>query len=661
MHGKWYHAMKMKVSESKTLKYRPDIDGLRSIAVLLVVVFHFNLVPGGRSGFIGVDVFYVISGFLITAILTKQLDAGTFSFSSFYLHRVRRLAPALFAVLFLVMLTGAVLLFPAEFVELSKQVLASQFYVANIYYWRTINYFGLHAENVFLLHTWSLAVEEQFYLLYPMVVFLIYRFCRSKLWVILSVGFAASFALNLWFVSSKPEATFYLLPTRAWELLAGSLGYYAATHFARSRGVNESLGMAGIALIAIGVVTFSEEIAFPGAFALLPTLGATLVLVGGSGHQTVTSRVLSVAPAVYIGRISYTLYLVHWPVNVFANQFFALGYTTPVRAAMFLFSIALSMAIFHLIEHPVRSGRLLSSGRWIARTYGAGLAITVGLVSIAVFLQGLPQRFPTEAMRLASFVNDKTQDLVECEFQGKPLSREDQFCRIGAKGIEPDWLVFGDSHAWAGYGAFDKWLTGQGKAGLFMFRNSCPPITGVHVVKDRGLCYAFNESVAAFLEHQDSIQNVFMVSTWRQAIEGRLSTEADVHLSKNESVRLFEHRFAESIKSLHRQGKRIFVWEPVPGARSNVPIAMGRAEIEGRSADIEIRRDEYLSDFAFFFRALDKERGFIAQTFSPSAALCESGICRVSLNRNPLYYDNAHITRSSADFWAAMLREQFRQ
>ena len=143
----------------KSLGYRPDIDGLRAVAVLLVVIFHFDLIPGGKSGFIGVDVFYVISGYLITGIIARQLDAGTFSFSTFYLQRIRRLAPALFAVLALVMLAGGLLLFPDALVDLAKQVLASQLYVANIYYWRSINYFGLHADGVYLLHTWSLAVE----------------------------------------------------------------------------------------------------------------------------------------------------------------------------------------------------------------------------------------------------------------------------------------------------------------------------------------------------------------------------------------------------------------------------------------------------------------------------------------------------------------------
>jgi hypothetical protein len=363
----------------------------------------------------------------------------------------------------------------------------------------------------------------------------------------------------------------------------------------------------------------------------------------------------------YIGRISYTLYLVHWPVNVFAKQFFTLEYTVPVRAAMLLFSIALSMTIFHLIEHPIRSGRLLSSGRWIVRTYGAGLATTIGLVSIIVFLHGIPQRLPAKAVHLAGFVNDKTQNMPECEFQGKPLTSTENFCRIGARDIAPDWLVIGDSHAYAGYGAFNKWLASQGKAGLFMFRNSCPPITGVHVFKDHGLCFAFNESVAAFLERHDSIHNVLMVSTWRQALEGRLSTGTDLLLSKTESISLFEKRFASSIEFLNRLGKRVFIWEPVPGARGNVPISMAKAEIEGRPASIEITRDEYLLEFEFFFRSLRNQENLIAQTFSPSAALCGSGVCQISFNGNPLYYDNAHVTRTSADFWAAMLREQYRQ
>jgi peptidoglycan/LPS O-acetylase OafA/YrhL len=644
-----------------SLKYRPDIDGLRAIAVLLVVVFHFNLIPGGKSGFIGVDVFFVISGFLITAIITKQLDAGIFSFSSFYLHRIRRLAPALFAVLALVMLAGSLLLFPHELVELSKQVLASQLYVANIFYWKTINYFGLRADNVHLLHTWSLAVEEQFYLFYPLAIVLLHRFARRQFWTALALGFVASFALNLWMVAAKPEATFYLLPTRAWELLAGSLAFYASAHFARSRTADELLGIGGIGLITIGVVTFHEGVKFPGSFALLPVLGAAFLIVGGSRHPTTASRILSAPVAVYIGRISYTLYLVHWPVHVFAKQIFEDGYTTSMRAAMFALAIIISSAIFHLVESPIRGGRYLSSGAGIAKSYAVGLVLTLVLVSAAIFSHGLPQRFPEEAIRLASFAKDRNDDIPHCEFQGKPLINADHFCRIGVKGMEPDWLVIGDSHAWAAHAAFDKWLSGEGRAALFMFRNSCPPISGVHVFRDKGLCHAFNKAVTAFLDRHDSIRNVVWVSTWRQAVEGRLSTSQNLRLSRDDSVKLFEASFAASLEHLHRKGKRIYVWEPLPGARHDVPVALAKAARQGIPADVELGREEYFKEFDFFFRSLEANRGAVAQSFSPSAVLCGSGKCSVEANGNPLYFDNAHVTKSSADFWAAMLTDQYRR
>jgi hypothetical protein len=188
-------------------------------------------------------------------------------------------------------------------------------------------------------------------------------------------------------------------------------------------------------------------------------------------------------------------------------------------------------------------------------------------------------------MRLASFVNDKTRDMPECEFQGKPLSNRDQFCRIGAKGIEPDWLVFGDSHAYAGYGAFDKWLADQGKAGVFMFRNSCPPITGVHVFKDRGLCFAFNESIVAFLEHHDSIRNVLMVSTWRQHLRSA-STGTSAFVAGG--VDAFSKSGLRVPSNFHEWETHIHLGAS-SGARSNVPISMAKAEIEAL-CDIGIRK-----------------------------------------------------------------------
>ena len=326
---------------------------------------------------------------------------------------------------------------------------------------------------------------------------------------------------------------------------------------------------------------------------------------------------------------------------------------------MFLASIVLALMIYHLIEQPVRSGRLRLSGSSIASAYGAGIVVTVGLVAVTLHAAGFPQRFQEQAMHLASFVKDRTQ-VPECEYRGQRLASREDFCRMGARDADPEWLIFGDSHAAAAFGAFDEWLAGQGKSGLFMFRNSCMPVTGIHVFKDKGLCLAFNDAIASFLAQQQSIRRVLMVSCWRQPIEGGVSTHINNLVSREESLKVFENRFRASIENLHQLGKQVYVWEPVPGGRGNVPVELAKAQIAGMPADIEFRKEEYLAEFDFFFWLLDANSHLIKQTFSPSAALCASGTCKVAENGKPLYHDNAHVTASSAGFWAAMMRSQYR-
>ena len=356
--------------------YRADIDGMRAFAVLMVLVFHFSLFPGARGGFMGVDVFYVISGFLITTILKKQMDSHEFQFGAFYANRIRRLAPALLFVLLAVMGVGALWLFPAELIELSRQALAAQLYVANIYFWRNVNYFGLGVHDAYLLHTWSLAVEEQFYLLYPFCLFYVHRHFRRHFWTAVALGFFVSFGLNLVFVGRKPEATFYLLPTRAWELLAGAMVPIVAGGWARSRVVDEMIGLLGVALVWAGLACFRDDFQFPGFFALLPALGAACLILSGHTHQTGVSRMLSWKPVVYIGKISYPLYLVHWPLNVFAGLMIR-NYSLKWRLEIFALSIVLAGVIYHFVENPVRLRRVLAANRHLVLGYAAAIAATL--------------------------------------------------------------------------------------------------------------------------------------------------------------------------------------------------------------------------------------------------------------------------------------------
>jgi len=638
------------------LKYRADIDGLRAIAVLLVLIFHFELFPIIKAGFLGVDIFFVISGFLITTILKNQLDTGVFSLCMFYVNRIRRLAPALLAILFMVMTAGFVWLFPTELIELSRQALVSQLYVANFYFWRNINYFGLGVHDVYLLHTWSLAVEEQFYLLYPACLWFLHSHLRKYFWSSIAVACLISFGLNVLFMDQKPEATFYLLPTRGWELLIGALLPFVASKWkTRTKSMDEMLGLLGVGLIALGAVCYRHDFRIPGYYALLPTIGAACLLLSGEKQTAIISKALSWPLIVYIGKISYSLYLVHWPLHIFAGYLIE-DYSLGWRLGMFLLSMLLAALVYHAVEDPIRRRHRFVSSRTLLSGYATGLAATVSLFIVIYASGGLPQRLPDNVIRMANYVNDTTGPLQECEFDGKPLSGPNSFCRIGAENQTPSWVVYGDSHAWAAYPAFDKWLRSNGQAGYFIFRNSCPPVSGVHLFGDHGTCFAFNREVTDFIATHDNLKNIALVSIWLQAPEGRLSNSSQILPTRHESVQLFTDRFSQTLEHLHNLGRHIYVWEPVPGARKNVPRELARATLEHRQADIEFTLAEYYSTYQFFFDALQKNRQWIAASFSPSRALCGNGKCAVARNGVPLYSDNNHMTKSTIDFWVDVLQ-----
>lgn len=634
--------------------YRPDIDGLRGIAVLLVLVFHFRLVPGVEGGFTGVDVFFVISGFLITGIVRKSLAASTFSLRDFYVARVRRLAPALVATLAATAVAGAFILFPADLRELADQILSAQAYVANVYFWRNVNYFGLTADQVFLLHTWSLAVEEQFYLFYPLMLIVLARLRPSRFWCTVALLALASFALNLVMVRMKPEAAFYLLPTRAWELMVGAL----ATQFDKlptRRWQQQGSAALGLVSIAIGAVAYQHTIAFPGWFALLPTFGAALLLGSGATAPTWTHRALARQPLRYVGKISYPLYLVHWPVIVLWG--FASGGPSPwaVRAALFALSVACAAVLYHLVERPVRERRVFGTAPRLLGAYGAALAASVAAFALVGATHGWPQRFPAETLRLAAFEADRSPPLTECEYAGKRPTAFEQPCVLGKPGATPEWLVIGDSHAWASHDAFDQWLAAEGVAGVFVFRHACLPVGGIRLVGDNGQCREFNEKALAFVAAHPALKSVLLVSTWRQAAEGSVSPDEHVQLDKAGSLALFKTGLGATLAQFDGLGRRVYLWEPVPGARANVPDALARASRDGRPADIEFSRADYQREFAFFFDDLRDDASHIAGTFAPSDVLCASGRCVAQKDGNPLYFDNSHLARSSAGLMAAML------
>ncbi|NOT40687.1 MAG: acyltransferase, partial [Alphaproteobacteria bacterium] len=311
MHGR------VSPSPHSEIAYRPDVDGLRTIAVGTVILFHgkLGIFPGG---FVGVDVFFVISGFLISSILLGEIAHGRFSLAGFYERRIRRILPALITVLAAVMVAGALFFSPQDYVTLAKSAKAAALFYANFHFERQAGYFMPEAETQPLLHTWSLAVEEQFYLIAPLFLWAIARLQRR--WQIAAVvaAFVASLAFSVWGTAQGDSSAFYLPYSRAFELLLGTMLAMGLFPAFRSSVVAEAVGAAGLAMIAVAVLFFSASTPFPGYAALLPCVGAAFIIASGARHSTVVARLLSTPAMVFTGKISYSLYLWHWPIFVFA-------------------------------------------------------------------------------------------------------------------------------------------------------------------------------------------------------------------------------------------------------------------------------------------------------------------------------------------------------
>ena len=337
--------------------YRPDIDGLRAVAVLAVVLFHADaaVLPGG---FVGVDVFFVVSGFLIARLIEAECMAGVFSFAGFYERRIRRLIPAL-AVVFAVS-TGLALalLSPSQLEHFAGSLLAANLLGANIFFWRTSDYFAVAAEWQPLLHTWSLSVEEQFYLLFPLALVTLRRFGRRNLLAVLCAVACVSLAAAVWGAVQAPVAAFYLLPTRAWELVLGALIALAPLPRSRRRAGREATALTGLALIAAATLGVTGPAAAPLAAILLAAAGtALLVHAGGCGGHSVATM-LAAPPLVALGLASYSLYLWHWPLLVFARHAAATRDLPPATtAAVVGLALLLALGSWRWVERPFRARR----------------------------------------------------------------------------------------------------------------------------------------------------------------------------------------------------------------------------------------------------------------------------------------------------------------
>ena len=413
-----------------------------------VVLFHAGLYQFS-GGFVGVDVFFVISGFLITTVIQNDVSAGRFSIYQFYERRVRRIFPALFAMLLVACILTAIISPPEVLVRFGRSVASSALFSSNIVFWKEASYFDDTMRRNAILHTWSLAVEEQFYVVYPILLYFLRRSSVVRHRLIVAGLLAASLAFALWATPRWQSMAFYLMPSRAWELMLGALLALGAAPRLGARAVREACATIGLLLIAWSVFTYSPSTPFPGIAALAPCLGAALLIQAGTDGPTLVSRALAWRPMVFIGLISYPLYLWHWPILVFARELLGEELRHREIAVCVLLSLALATASWLVLEKPIRRRTVLPSRRALFAA-GAACLVAAGLVGGAMALSGgMMWRYPPAARTLLATVDHgggATFRTGSCF-----ITREDPHFNTAAclrlDPARPDILLLGDSHA----------------------------------------------------------------------------------------------------------------------------------------------------------------------------------------------------------------------
>lgn len=464
------------------MRYRAEIDGLRAVAILPVVLFHAGFSAFG-GGFVGVDVFFVISGYLITTILRDELTHGTVDLRRFYERRARRILPALFVVMAVSTVLAGRFFVPEDMKAFSESLVAVPIFLSNVLFWQQSGYFDGAVELKPLLHTWSLSVEEQYYIVFPLVMLCLWRWGQRGLCACLGVAALLSLGLAEWGVSNKPSATFYLLPTRGWEILIGSLAALLAHRVVlpQSSIAREFAGLSGLGLILYSVFSFDENTPFPGVAALVPTLGALLILLFGT-LDTWVGRVLAFRPIAFVGLVSYSFYLWHQPVFAFSK--YHREPTSLVMLGLVILSFALGVISWKFIERPFRREGVVSIKIF------APACIFVGGVYVALGLWGYSQqgfekswytRQAPDTQRVYDIVKASSTvnsaDDNDCRFSVPKLSGEIRKRLLACRAkYGPGYAVIGDSHAIDLFGV----VTTSDSKHKFIFglaRGSCRPHT----------------------------------------------------------------------------------------------------------------------------------------------------------------------------------------
>lgn len=643
-----------------TPKFRKDLNSLRAIAVLSVMLFHFK--PTWLTGgFVGVDIFFVISGYLMSAIILTQLQQQRFKLFNFYIARANRIIPALGFLCLSLLIFAWFYLPPLDYAQLSKHVATSISFLSNFMYFSEAGYFDSASQEKWLLHTWSLSVEWQFYLIYPLLLLLLQRFFNlSQIKNILLCLLLGLFALNLYISQVSASFAYYLLPSRAWEMLLGAFVFlYPLQLTARKQHYLQNIALI---LILLCCVLLTNAVAWPGYAALLPA-GATALLLAANLQQSWFSQSLILQR---LGRYSYSIYLWHWPFVVCASYFNLATWWWVVAIPLALLLGALS---YHYIEQfnfkpPHLSWRslLFNQTLWLCGFIGA-------LATALYFTQGAYWHYPS-AVITASFEARNTNPYRCLQDENKDIGQLTR-CNIGSTQHRKSVLV-GDSHADAVATGLLAVFNPQHDGVEVITRASCPFILNVKSRYNNDTCYKDNFRRIKALQQLPAHTPIVIVSRWHAYIYGqtdpaRMRTDQlgasiyfDGQADQSETALLnaFANNLKQTLCALPTKNP-VFITQPIPEMNSNVPKSMSRLILYHRPTDkVAISRLEYLQHN-------DKLRSIIqsaakachATVLDPMPWLCQSGQCMAHNQQRPLYYDGDHMSEYGNKFLTPMFAQ----
>lgn len=648
-------------------RYRRELDGLRAVAVLAVLLFHAGL--GLPGGFVGVDVFFVLSGYLITSLIIRDLELGVFTFPQFWERRARRILPASAVVVAASIAAGAVLLMPSDYAILGKSAVATALCAANVFFWRCINYFTTAADEMPLLHMWSLAVEEQFYFIVPVLLRMCSRstyFTRPTLLLCIGTLCLGSLGLAVWLVPRAPAAAFYLLPSRAWELGVGAfVAVWPPLLMPEKQFMRATIAWLGLIAIGVPCVVYDKTTPFPGLAAVPPCVGAALFILSTARPIAQAPpfpvRVLSCWPVVAVGLASYSLYLWHWPIFAFARYWTLQPLPLTMRATLCLLAAIAAWLSYLFVESPFRTQRAASNRVALFGSAATVLfALAAGGVAITAY-GGFPGRFAPAMLELVR------GEVMTPAASSATLAdvRKGRLPILGNRADPLQLLVWGDSHAMAILPAVELLCKERRVSACYAVHSSTAPVIDyVHTDRySRGSAApAFAAAVIDYVR-ESRVPNVLLAARWSGylAKTERTSHHATIPLSKGSDAG-FEESLIKTLVLLREAGAQPWVLTEVPAHPVDVPKALRTKLLFGTNPDC------YRATAAIY-SLQNNDMHFLQAAIRDAGARCvdvsdylfdpETNCYLIEAHGAPLYIDQHHLSEAGAVCVAAGLGEIF--